>query len=361
MRTKLVIQCFLGLILAAVGARAGDAPHDVTTFATSNFCGTCHITHRALGSQLTNATAVSNLCDSCHALRTGSPFGFPWHSDQQAVPDSFGSSHRWDASASSTRALSPSSTALRVRLSAGNLTCAVCHDQHTNVSVGGQHLGTQHLSATTTAPLASTPLTTSSTIWVNLPSATSSPMSYLIEIVTAGTAASASFHVSNDNGATWGATKASASGTPINIATDGSNVSITLKQHAPTGGFTVGQRFASFYIGYPFVRLPSAASTDLSDLCEDCHRDRKMTAANVHTSLPAGSTYFSHPVGEALGSNGGGYDRTTSTIRAVNGSATTTEAFQSNTLPFDANSKVRCLTCHRPHNADSNSLTDDLR
>jgi hypothetical protein len=71
---------------------------------------------------------------------------------------------------------------------------------------------------------------------------------------------------------------------------------------------------------------------------------------------PNGSTLFSHPVGETLGSNGQAYDRTM--ILDANGASSQTvgDGVAHNDLVLRGNT-VMCTTCHAVHNGDSNSLT----
>ncbi|MEM7828314.1 MAG: CFI-box-CTERM domain-containing protein, partial [Candidatus Aenigmatarchaeota archaeon] len=63
---RLSIRLFVLFIPVAIildSALALDAPHNLT----NNYdCNTCHMLHDSLGSPLINATAVNNLCKSCH-------------------------------------------------------------------------------------------------------------------------------------------------------------------------------------------------------------------------------------------------------------------------------------------------------
>jgi hypothetical protein len=68
---------------------------------------------------------------------------------------------------------------------------------------------------------------------------------------------------------------------------------------------------------------------------------------------------FSHPVGEQLTRT---YDRAPAAMLDSNGLAQATgDGLATNDLTLGSDNTVRCLTCHSPHNADSNSLTEDLR
>ena len=107
-------------------------------------------------------------------------------------------------------------------------------------------------------------------------------------------------------------------------------------------------------------------ANDLNQMCEDCHFYRVQT----HTTVEGpgdGTKVFSHPVGQKLSANSKGYDR--AAPLDVNGApqsgarfATdgTGETNPTNNLVFDGSSPdnmVRCLTCHRVHYTDSNSLS----
>ena len=115
----------------------------------------------------------------------------------------------------------------------------------------------------------------------------------------------------------------------------------------------MGDRW-DFYVSYPMPRM----SMDNSLICENCHVQRVQTAAYVESGGD-GVKVFSHPVGEALSKS---YDRLPSAILDANGqSQATGDGLATNNLALGTGDTVRCLTCHNPHNADSNSLTEDLR
>ena len=85
--------------VACLPARAIDPPH-----ATASLCASCHITHQALGADLTTALGNANLCLSCHQSG-GAASGRPFAASDQALPGPglpagtrpAGTSHRWDA------------------------------------------------------------------------------------------------------------------------------------------------------------------------------------------------------------------------------------------------------------------------
>jgi hypothetical protein len=103
-------------------------------------------------------------------------------------------------------------------------------------------------------------------------------------------------------------------------------------------------------------------------MCEDCHAERVQSALRVAGADPAfvpdGVKRFSHPVGEPLSR---AYDRTGGAqggMRDANGAAqgaAGADANATNDLSVDAAGNVRCMSCHHPHGADSNSLTEDPR
>jgi hypothetical protein len=111
-------------------------------------------------------------------------------------------------------------------------------------------------------------------------------------------------------------------------------------------------------------------------MCVTCHKDRDQRwqdveggTANGHSggklaSVVLGTTAFHHPVGQPLAND---YDRTVGANGDIldtdgapqNGGAP--DANETDDLVTGADGTVTCLSCHSPHNADSNSLTVDLR
>ena len=314
--------------------------------------------HAAPGGFITSVVGNANLCDSCHATR-GPAFGFPWVAGDQAVPGVHGNSHRWDADAVNAAhgAQTPTNQSLVDKLELGKLKCSTCHEQH-----DGSKGGTQHTSVTPGTPMARVAGSGTGTLSLDQPAATALPRGYLIEVVTAGAVGISTFRLSNDNGVSWhgwggsswvaglGTGRPTGAGVALN---DGANVTMTF-----TGTFAMGDRWR-FYISYPFLRLANAAS----QMCEDCHASRVQSAVRVEGDdplYPADEVrLFSHPVGEVLAR---GYDRTGGVLDA-NGAlqAGAGDGIRSNNLNFDATGRVRCMTCHYAHQADSNSLTEDAR
>ena len=130
-----------------------------------------------------------------------------------------------------------------------------------------------------------------------------------------------------------------------------------------TGGqaFKVGERW-EFYASYPFLRVPLDSGDNVAGdkFCRDCHRDWVMTH---DTDLVSGGgveswdgNFKSHPVGVGLNANTQGYDR--AAPLDGDGGAPGSDGIESNDLEHDGGN-VQCLTCHRVHFADSNTLTED--
>ncbi len=129
----MIVVASLALV-AASSAWATDDPH-----ATANAidCAQCHIAHNSLGDVLVESTdgLVSTLCLSCH-----SPGGWVGmtkflSSSEMAEPGVSGTSHAWDKNATNSAfgAEPPQTQGLLDHLAAdGSITCATCHDPHSN-------------------------------------------------------------------------------------------------------------------------------------------------------------------------------------------------------------------------------------
>jgi predicted CXXCH cytochrome family protein len=121
-------------LLAATGIYATDDPHGATD---AIYCEQCHITHNTLGDILVNATdsLISTLCLSCHTPGGWVGMSKYMSSADKADPGVSGSSHAWDVPAdnSARGAAVPSSQVLLDHLTADSaVTCATCHDPHSN-------------------------------------------------------------------------------------------------------------------------------------------------------------------------------------------------------------------------------------
>ncbi len=373
------MRVFRFLVAAALAAAAPllatavDAPHE-----SRWDCSNCHLGHNAFGSSLTNDAINANLCGSCHVQHPGK-FGFPWSDADQAVPGERGRSHRWDATATNLGATPPTGPmGDESRLSGGKLQCSTCHDQHQADALLGSpadaaNLGTQH--ASYAVDVAQNPTTggTGRTLTLVGPvGATAAAKGYLVEIVAPGSGTEATFKLSNDNGKSWFGCSTPTTYTPyVTYAAnpcqagpavpldDGANVTVAFEA---AGAFVAGDQW-SFYVSYPYLRV----SNKDGEMCTTCHQDRHMYWQDVEggnangvagglKTVSLGSTVFSHPVGQALRAPpaGGLLDADGSAQSAGDGIAT-------NDLVLGSGGAVTCLTCHHPHNADSNSLTEDPR
>lgn len=341
----------------ALVARAADAPHEDG----GPLCSNCHVGHHAPGASLTNVPGNSNLCASCHDHSDN--FGFPWTDAIQAVPGVSGRSHRWDADASAMGATPPSAGSadadereMESRLDGGKLMCSTCHDVHDADFQPESGRGRQTVSAVTKAGAGTGQVT------VTGPVASGAPArGYRIAVVSAGSETEALYRLSNDNGKSWFGCEP---GTHTYVAwsdaspngclaggsvalNDGTNVAFA------AGSYAVADSF-DFYVSYPFLR----ADATNSKMCLTCHRDRNMTAANVRGAGPhagtgapivPGTTVFHHPVGGVLAG---------APLDASGDAQTPGDGNPSNDLVLGSG-VVSCLTCHRVHNADSNSLSPD--
>jgi len=130
-----IIAIIPGLLLFYVMAvDATDDPHGSTE---AIYCEQCHITHGTMGDILINAadSLVSVLCLSCHTPGGWAGMTKYMSSSDRAVPGVSGTSHSWNVDTLNTEygAQSPQSQTLLDHLAAdGNITCATCHDPHSN-------------------------------------------------------------------------------------------------------------------------------------------------------------------------------------------------------------------------------------
>lgn len=361
---------FLGgalALLSPFAALAIDAPHDASSLGEGGAgvdCKSCHLGHNAPGASLTSKAGNFNLCQSCHALGTSTGFGFPWSASMQAVPGATGSSHRWDASTSSGGATPPpAGSVLDQRSPGGQLQCSTCHDPHNN----GTARGRQHTSIPVGVARTPTSGGTGRTLTLAQPGAAAASRGYRIRAC-----GPSSFQLSHDRGISWrsftaGAWVDGALGVDCKSSTadGGSPLLDDPAVRVTFAGTLVADDLWDFYVSYPFLRVENTASA----MCLTCHPDRNMSHARVSgddAGYPAdGMNVFSHPVGVGLGANGMGYDRAAPLDATGDVQSTSSDASDpggaSNNLELAAAGEVHCLTCHHPHNADSNSLSADPR
>jgi len=98
-------------------------------------CTSCHITHNAPGSGLTNVAGNALLCQSCHTS-TGAASAKPLVNGDNGV-----SSHAWDVLAvNATKETNlPNDSQMVLRIVDNKIICSTCHDQH-NSSIASPHL-----------------------------------------------------------------------------------------------------------------------------------------------------------------------------------------------------------------------------
>lgn len=354
----------LALLLPA-GVQPLNAPHDVSQGVN---CRSCHAIHAAPGTSLTTQPTVADLCASCHnQAGVGTELRFPWTSDDMAVGGAGGVHHRWDASASNAGlgAEPPLHPEMAKRLTVdGKLQCTVCHDAHSAHVANG---GSQHVSVHVGEPLTHETGAGTGTMEVEPPAPAANPRGYVVQLSAAGPVGTSTFKVSNDggtsffswSGSAWMAAPGAGRPTGVNVAlNDGENLKVSF-----AGTFAVGDRW-SFYVSYPMLRVANTAS----EMCEDCHRSRVQSRLDVEGEpgglLPAvvlGTTVFSHPAGDGVTFSGSRTCRTA--ILDGNGlpQGADVDGEPTNDLVLDAGGQVRCSTCHAPHNADSNGVTEDHR
>lgn len=126
--TILIIATLPGMALGT------DDPHGS---ANSIYCEQCHISHSTLGDILINSadSLVSTLCLSCHTPGGWAGMTRYMSSSQKADPGASGTSHSWDVPAvnADRGAQMPTSQTLLDHLRADEkITCATCHDPHSN-------------------------------------------------------------------------------------------------------------------------------------------------------------------------------------------------------------------------------------
>lgn len=355
------IGALAALVLGSQALAGPDAPHD-QTFGDGN-CYNCH----ALYTMSPGGVAdYSQGCVSCHNTVVNSRRGFPWLSSDQASPGESGNQHSWSGMAVNPGrgARAPTASSVAQRLVDGKLQCSVCHDPHRAAPENTPR--SLHTSIAVGTPVDESGGPAAGTARMTLVSPGTAAKGYRLKIQTAN-AGGGTFVVSHDfglttpswfnwSGSAWVPGTVSGPGKPYVNGAD-----VTLNDPAVSVRFTAGavaDNYWDFWVSYPFVRMPSGND----EFCLNCHFARDMDSRRVRgahpTIRPDGVRRFSHPVGEAIGSNGKGYDRTVATVLDANGATQITgDGNPTNDLSFHAGGVVRCTTCHSVHNADSNSLT----
>lgn len=429
MRDTRIIWLLYAVLAAVVGpagtGMALDSPHFV---GNSVHCLSCHQPHKAFGKNLTRAESNPLVCQGCHNP-VGIAKNLAMHDSDRAVPGEKGNTHFWSMPVNNPKwgsATPPDTTAessdasMYPRLDSTDPTnlkviCSTCHNQHNNSSRWGRI----HLSSVERV-FGSGP---TGTVMYKAVDHQASAQGYQIEIVQGGPMGVAKYIIAGglgqidamDNsgfpkwfgwdGSQWveftgPAAHDAAAAMPRLIGVDqqlrdGAKVTVTFD--TSSAQFKAGDRF-KFYVGYPFLRRahdsgPNPKSPQelqspkpgVTYFCRNCHSQRAQSHVDVETWT---GTPRSHPVGQKLGSNGKGYDRSkpldangriqnASYPNSPDGNWTNdlllyepgTAGYPvSDPVPVVAvafgnpeSGDVQCMTCHAPHFTDSNSLTVDKR
>jgi hypothetical protein len=360
---RVSILCAALAALSPALAAALDAPHDQTF--SDGACANCHSLYVTSGPSGDPDYTLG--CLTCHNARPSSRFGFPWQTGDQATPGVSGSHHSWSGYGANPKAgaHAPGSGVLQKQLVDGRLQCSVCHDPHHSASENSP--GKQHTSIAVGTAVNKTGGTAGGTGMMTLVAAGSTAKAYRVQIQTAD-ASGGTFILSHDFGlatpswfnwvgSAWVAGTATGPGKAFTNGAD-----VALDDPAVTVRFGAGAVAGNtwdFWVSYPFLRAPMTDDA----FCISCHDERNQQSARVRGAdlayLPNGVRRFSHPVGEALNSNGLGRDRTPLTMLDATGVAQAAgDGNASNDLVMPGG-LVGCTSCHAAHGADSNSLSAD--
>jgi predicted CXXCH cytochrome family protein len=365
------------LLATASLVLAVDSPHDGTVSSSVTECQSCHRLHGG-GGTLTQYAGNNEACLTCHdnivpGANANHFFTPAWNSaNTEADPGKTGSQHKWSGSPTNRGARVPLNADMAKYLPAGEqLQCAVCHDTHGKKdSFGTPNQDTlapnsAHSSFPVGKAIPAENGGSGQMTIVSLtdPSWTALSQAYAIRIKSTSPY---TFEISHDYKKTGGGFAGSYPFTTTQTPVELNNVYLddNVVQIRFTGTPTVGQLW-QFYVSFPFLRASNVADA----MCTDCHADRVMDHACVEgtgAGCTPGTKVYSHPVNQALNANGKNYDAAApldADGTPANGSTTDGEAGvanPSNNLVLDG-TVVRCTTCHAPHNADSNSLTVDVR
>ena len=364
LRLLLVAFALMVSLLSVGVVQASDAPHWVGALTVLDCTSSCHALHAAPGGQLTSNESNVQLCHNCHADVVGRDL--PADADKADPVFGSGTSHAWDVAAINATygTVVPSHQEMSLRVMEDNIVCSTCHNQH---SADGTLGGTSRISPPgdtitsegSTGTLATSGIFTGPTgVW------------YLIEITETGSATSARYRYSKDNGGTWFPSGCSSADTTTCLtATDTPSelpdlVGVELTFTGGSNTIRVNERW-EFFATWPFLRakLDQGSNATADKFCRDCHAAWVMEHGTDVTTWNGGSVK-SHPVGVGLGVNGGGYDRSAPAdgnglpqashtgLQDVDGNPT-------NDLALDGSGNVQCLSCHGVHYADSNTLSVD--
>lgn len=361
------------LLVVSAPALAVDVPHDGWADSITG-CQACHQLHASPGGTLTHFSSNNLSCLTCHDTAAPQPNNFfspAWSTaGMEAVPGTGGTQHSWQGSLETNGARVPSDPAFADYIADG-LQCAFCHDQHGDKDDAGvpiqatyapnsAHASYKFGDANAQPPMVGVggELALSSITAASGWAPPAAPGVYAIKVKTVA-GSSGTVEISHDyNSAvtpTWSGNIPYTEGTDFEL--DDPNVTVKFTV-APT---TVGAIW-QFYVSYPFLRASNVGDA----MCLDCHADRHQSSLCVEGSAsatdgnnvscaPNGTTrYYSHPVNEALGAD----DRPAPLD--ADGSTSSLDGNPSNDLVLESG-QVRCTTCHAPHNADSNSLSVDVR
>lgn len=327
-----VIGGLVGLILLiplGMGF-ALDVPH---TAPESVGCGSCHVSHNSLGSNLTNQLTNPTLCKSCHTP-AGTASSLPFADSNQAKPGISGTSHSWSglmpamsnpSNAYGLRAtadLTNGAVKARVTGSGNAVICSACHDEHSQLYSAWDPFAvatSRGESGTATGGTVST-LTDTSKVW------------------TINQWANA--YVKIMSGANSGLERRVVS----NTATE-----LTFGASFPSA---VGAS-DTYYLnsGRHFMRTANS----LNELCVDCHYYRNQTDVTTYTGSP-----LSHPIDKTLSRTkdpsqyfdmprepqSAGFAAQTGARGELNGG---TDANLKNNIVLASDLSILCLSCHDTH------------
>lgn len=320
--TLLALALMAAALLPGRAALALDPPHDLSNLIV---CLTCHTPHGALGSQITRVEGNSNLCMSCHnptAIAAGRPFSLA----DQALPGVRGTSHRWDSGPS------------------GHVDAALSNTSPGRINSLGVFTGRIEKAYTITIATAGDAAAARFN-WsdgqggsgTNLPAGPDVALADGLRLSFSNGAASPSFRA----GDSW----------QLHVRTDlrlpdpGVVFEAQMSQRVVDGKVSCSvchdqhsQELTPFDPAAPPFAGPGTgagrhfqrAQNNANQMCKTCHSARDVAA----------SAQGSHPVGVVIPARAG---------------------FQAPAaLPLDAEGKVQCMSCHRPHFADSGGANGGL-